>query len=1201
MKKHKLLAVLLALVMTLSLLPTAALATSDDAAALRALFNGALTVGGSGIVELDRDYDLSGGSWEPLNIQGNLTINGNNHTISNLQVNGFTQEGWSSTPSDPTSGHEATYYTGFIGNVKAGCSVTINDINFDGAMVDNQNLREGSTGSSILAVVVANNNGTLVYNDVNVLNSTVKGYGKTGLLHGFTQHGSFVANHCSVINSHVVVEADGTDSEAGFGAILIGYDGANLAKTNGIKMTSCDITVDPSVIWPTGTYYTKDDGTYYVNAYNRNWGITSPTYTHGSSAINSVAFAAEVDGYKYESLSAAIAAASNGNTVTLLKDVAEDIKILAGKTMTLDLNGKTLSNQNVHPTVSNEGALTIMDSSSEKTGKITNAAAGKPTLKNKPGGTVTIDGGTLEKTLNAGNNDHYVIENHGVKVTINGGKIVSASTHSSAIENGWYTPGENTGSAYSTMEINGGEVSNTGVTATGGLYTVKNDDYGIMVINGGTFTNTVADAGTVLNWNELTINGGIFTASNASVTTMCEGTGSPAHEYEKGKTVISGGTFNGFLGINTAYDDAISVSITGGTFSSKPAATYLASGYHAAQSDSSYTVHTRNVTSVAAKAPTCTEAGNLAYWTCSGLGCENVYYSTENCESEYTLDRVVLDALDHDMKTEWSKDDTQHWHECSRTGCTEKADVAAHDLVKTAANGKYTFTCSVCDYTKTGTADDHAITTSAVTNGTVVATPNPAKVGDTVTLTLTPNQGYGDAQLQVNGEALSGTTFTMPDADVTVTGSFAPIVYTITYNLNGGTIPASAANPTSYTAEDTFTLVNPTRNGYTFTGWTLNKNTGLIPTVTIEAGKSFGDITFTANWSRDDDGYTGGGGGGGSSSSNTTTTTEKNADGSTTTTTTDKTTGTVTETTKNTDGSTTTVETKKDGTVTETNKTADGTTGTVVTDKDGDVTSAKASVSTSAAKEAAATGDAVTLPVEVPAVSSTEDAPTVQVSVPKSAGSVKVEIPVEKVTPGTVAVIVNADGTEKIVSTSVVTENGVVLTLDGSATVKVIDNSKDFADVPASNVFYNEISSLSAREIMIGKTEDTFDLYNSVTLNQIANVAGRITGAVEVSDYAGGIAWGAENGLKTGDEPATRGEVLKALYVAAGSPAVEDTSILSIFNDSSDIPADMAAIAAWAAQNGILKGTVDGKADLGVNVTRGQACALAGRAMNTLA
>ena len=121
-----------------------------------------------------------------------------------------------------------------------------------------------------------------------------------------------------------------------------------------------------------------------------------------------------------------------------------------------------------------------------------------------------------------------------------------------------------------------------------------------------------------------------------------------------------------------------------------------------------------------------------------------------------------------------------------------------------------------------------------------------------------------------------------------------------------------------------------------------------------------------------------------------------------------------------------------------------------------------------------------------------------------------------------------------------------------------------------------------------------------MTLNQIANVAGRIIGAVDVSDYNGGIAWGQANGLKTGNVSATRGDVLKALYIAAGSPAVNDLSVLSRFNDADSIPAELAAPAAWAAQNGILKGTVDGKANLGVNVTRGQSCALAGRTMATL-
>ena len=605
----------------------------------------------------------------------------------------------------------------------------------------------------------------------------------------------------------------------------------------------------------------------------------------------------------------------------------------------------------------------------------------------------------------------------------------------------------------------------------------------------------------------------------------------------------------------------------------------------------------------------------------------------------------VSDACTIQVKHEhttgaWLHDAASHWKECTDPDCDETAGTKlftqAHTFgawsttqePSTTENGSAKRVCSECGYEETKTIPvlrTFAIT-SNVTNGMVVTNlepdngsgvvigpkpgPNPAKAGETVVLVLAPNQGYHDADIQLyysydnvvsteihyvtitvlDAEVIS---FSMPDADVAVTGTFKPIEYQITYNLDGGT--NSDANPSTYTVEKGFDLTAPTKSGYTFLGWSFNNNPDIMKAVTIKDG-STGDITFTAHWNYR--GSTAGGGGGGSSAS---TTTEKNPDGSTTTITTDKTTGTVTEVTKNTDGSTTTVETKKDGTVTETNKAADGTTGTVITDKNGDVTEVKSTVSTQAATEAAKIGDAVTLPVEVPAAKNTEDAPAVQVTVPKSAGSVKVEIPVEKVTPGTVAVIVKADGTEEIVSTSVVTENGVALTLDGSATVKVIDNSKDFIDVPETNVFYNEISSLSAREIMVGKTEDFFDLHNDVTLNQVANVAGRITGAVDVKDFNAGIVWGNENGLKTGNEAATRGEVLKALYVAAGSPAVADTSIVARFNDVASIPADMAAIVAWAAQNGILKGTDAGNADLNVYVTRGQACALASRTMGTLA
>ena len=333
-------------------------------------------------------------------------------------------------------------------------------------------------------------------------------------------------------------------------------------------------------------------------------------------------------------------------------------------------------------------------------------------------------------------------------------------------------------------------------------------------------------------------------------------------------------------------------------------------------------------------------------------------------------------------------------------------------------------------------------------------------------------------------------------------------------------------------------------------------------------------------------------GGGSSGSSNTTTKTEKNPDGSTTTTVTDKKTGTVTETTKNTDGSTTVVETKKDGTVTVTNKAADGTTGTVVTDKNGDITEVKSNVSSTAAKEAEKSGGAVTLPVEVPAAKTTEDAPAVEISVPKSTGSVKVEIPVEKVTPGTVAVIVKADGTEEIVKTSIPTKTGVALKLEGSATVKVVDNAKKFSDVPASHWASEAVAFASARGITGGTSDTTFSPDASCTRGQIVTFLWRAAGSPEpkglssLSDvpadayYAKAVAWALENGITGGtgngmfspDATCTRSQSVTFLYRAAGSPTASDDIAFG------DVTAESyyADAVAWAAQNGITSGIGSG-------------------------
>ena len=86
--------------------------------------------------------------------------------------------------------------------------------------------------------------------------------------------------------------------------------------------------------------------------------------------------------------------------------------------------------------------------------------------------------------------------------------------------------------------------------------------------------------------------------------------------------------------------------------------------------------------------------------------------------------------------------------------------------------------------------------------------------------------------------------FTMPAADITVSPSLVATTYTISYDLAGGSV--ATPNPTSYTVESDITLVNPTREGYDFTGWT---GTGLAePTMSVTIADSIGNRSYTATW-----------------------------------------------------------------------------------------------------------------------------------------------------------------------------------------------------------------------------------------------------------------------------------------------------------------------------------------------------------------
>ena len=246
---------------------------------------------------------------------------------------------------------------------------------------------------------------------------------------------------------------------------------------------------------------------------------------------------AKIGGTGYATLQEAVDAAANGQTIVLQDNVTltASLNVAAGKTVTLDLNScKITADMNGPHMICNAGNLTITDSSENKTGEIAK--------------------------IGAETNFGYVIENHGT-MTLDRCKISSTSVKSSAIENGWYTASANTAGTSCTMTIQNAEV--VSVNAAGGLYTVKNDDYGVMVINGGVFTNGVAGAGAVLNWNDLTINGGTFTGASA-VRTLKSG----SSDFETGKSQIKNGTFNGGIDTLDNYSTGITIAVTGGTFSS---------------------------------------------------------------------------------------------------------------------------------------------------------------------------------------------------------------------------------------------------------------------------------------------------------------------------------------------------------------------------------------------------------------------------------------------------------------------------------------------------------------------------------------------------------------------------------------------------------------------------------------------------------
>ena len=339
----------------------------------------------------------------------------------------------------------------------------------------------------------------------------------------------------------------------------------------------------------------------------------------------------------------------------------------------------------------------------------------------------------------------------------------------------------------------------------------------------------------------------------------------------------------------------------------------------------------------------------------------------------------------------------------------------------------------------------------------------------------------------------------------------------------------------------------------------------------------------------------GGGGGGGSSSSSKPSTTTR-PDGTKVQTET-KADGTKVETTTGKDGSTVKTTTNPNGSsVTET-KAADGSTGTVKTDKNGQAT-AETALSSKAIETAKRNGEPVKAPVEVKATRDSDTAPTVKIELPRNSGDTKVEIPVSNVKPGTVAVLVHPDGTEEIVKNSLPTEDGIQLTINGGATVKIVDNSKGFIDTQ-DHWAKDAIDFVSARGLVSGMSGTTYAPDASTTRAQLWTILARQSGA----DLTGGAtwyekaqAWSKASGVSDGSDPnaaISRAQVVTMLWRAAGSPAAQsgtafqDVAAGSYYGDAVD----------WAVAHGITSGVGNGRFDPNSTCTRGQIATFLWRAM----
>ena len=744
---------------------------------------------GDTVIELLDDINMTGKSWTPVSVdgyhgQGVITLNGNGKTITGLSAplfaggfagkSGIVIKDLTIADADINDTTNDQGIGAFIN-----CVDSMTRIELDNCHLKNSKIV--STGGARVGGLIGWTPGYNKPNDgpvdtkvtltnCSVENVTIEAKGSVGGLIGHA--GANPATYhtitgCTVKDSTLKCTETGKSWRVGdlVGTANVGQvtvDAATSASQNTLTQENASTQKPEDSIFGrkevgTAGLVIIDNkvvaaGSAYGDIVNKNANEVLVEVSKGHWMKPNEDTVAMIGAKEYTTLTAAINEANTGDTVTLLKDTKEDITIPSGKTITLDLNGKTLTNVDDH-TILNNGNLTITG-----TGRVDNISHAKGALYNK--GTVVINGGTFDrskengKTSNdSGSNSWYTIKNVGSMTIHDGATVQTAGNNaalgkfSSLVSNGYFDANDystNKGLDQPILTIDGG-------TFRGGLNTIKNDDRAKLTINGGTFSNYYQAV--VQNHNIAEITGGTFTAaSDANAETYGIYNCGCGAEIDLGTLTVSGGTFTGATyAVAEVSSLNAAVNISGGQFAGTKAAIVKSSTSKATIAVSGGTFSSD---------PSVHVVGNGNTNIVKRAGSEGAYTYTVLAKSGLTSGVYLTNP---------------------------SGALASNYYVSSTANGVWTVSYSAPSSGGGSSSSSRRYDVSApsVKHGDVTVSPKSASKGDTVTITVKPDSGYeldtltvkdaSGSKIKVKDKGDGKFTFTMPASKVTVSAEFAEI------------------------------------------------------------------------------------------------------------------------------------------------------------------------------------------------------------------------------------------------------------------------------------------------------------------------------------------------------------------------------------------------------------------------------------------